>query len=121
MDGIKYSVVSPGHFSPVDRIWVKNYNSAQALCLLSSYFIPYSSILFGAIMILSTLETVPGKTIVSHYGVVTGSTVRSKHAGRDFMAGLKNLFGGELKGYTELLNESRNEAIKRMVSLCRDC
>lgn len=66
-------------------------------------------------MILSTLETVPGKTIVSHYGVVTGSTVRSKHAGRDFMAGLKNLFGGELKGYTELLNESRNEAVKRMV------
>ncbi len=65
-------------------------------------------------MIISTLETVPGKQITEHIGVVTGSTVRTKHAGRDFMAGLKNLFGGELKGYTELLNESRKEAIKRM-------
>lgn len=65
-------------------------------------------------MILTTLETVPGKAIVEHYGVVTGSTVRSKNAGRDLMAGLKNLVGGELKGYTQLLNESRDEAIKRM-------
>lgn len=65
-------------------------------------------------MLLSTLETVPGKKIVRHYGLVTGSTVRTKHAGRDMMAGIKNFFGGELKGYTELLNESRKEAIKRM-------
>lgn len=66
-------------------------------------------------MILTTLETVPGQVIVNHYGVVSGSTVRSKHAGRDFMAGLKNFFGGELKGYTQLLEESRQEAIDRMV------
>ncbi len=66
-------------------------------------------------MILSTLETVPGKTIIEHYGVVTGSTVRTKHAGRDFMAGIKNIFGGELKGYTELLDESRKEAMTRMM------
>lgn len=65
-------------------------------------------------MILTTLETIPGAEVIEHYGLVTGSTVRSKHAGRDLMAGIKNIFGGELKGYTELLNESRKEAIKRM-------
>lgn len=66
-------------------------------------------------MIITTLESVPGKKIEEHYGVVTGSTVRAKHAGRDIMAGFKNVFGGELKGYTELLEESRQEAINRMV------
>lgn len=70
-------------------------------------------------MIITTLETVPGKTITAHYGIVTGSTVRSKHAGRDLMAGLKNVFGGELKGYTELLNESRNESFKRMIAMAQ--
>lgn len=67
-------------------------------------------------MILTTIESVPEKQIVSHYGLVTGSTVRSKHLGRDLMASVKNIFGGELKGYTELLNESRQEAINRMVA-----
>ncbi|MCG8380399.1 MAG: YbjQ family protein [Proteobacteria bacterium] len=66
-------------------------------------------------MILTTLESVPGKTITQHLGLVQGSTVRAKHAGRDIMAGLKNIFGGELKGYTELLHESREEAINRMI------
>jgi uncharacterized protein YbjQ (UPF0145 family) len=66
-------------------------------------------------MILSTTETIPGRTIKRFFGVVTGSTVRSKHIGRDFMAGLKNIFGGELKGYTELLQESREDALARMV------
>ncbi|MBE1300893.1 MAG: heavy metal-binding domain-containing protein [Alteromonadaceae bacterium] len=64
-------------------------------------------------MILTNIETVPGKSIVECYGVVSGSTVRAKHAGRDIMAGLKNLVGGELVGYTELLSESRDEAIER--------
>lgn len=68
-----------------------------------------------ATITLSTLENIPGMTTVEHYGVVTGSTVRSKHAGRDFMAGIKNIFGGELKGYTELLEESRKEAMRRMM------
>ena len=67
-------------------------------------------------MILSNIETVPGKTIVRFFGVVTGSTVRTKHIGRDLMAGLKNIIGGELKGYTELLNEARSDAIERMVA-----
>ncbi len=65
-------------------------------------------------MILSNLEAVPGKTIVEHFGLVQGNTIRAKHIGRDFMAGLKNVFGGELKGYTELLSESRKEAVSRM-------
>ncbi len=65
-------------------------------------------------MILSNTETVPGKTIVAFYGIVSGSTVRAKHIGRDFMAGLKNIVGGELKGYSELLHEAREEAMERM-------
>lgn len=65
-------------------------------------------------MIISNTEEVPGKRIVRFYGVVTGSTVRAKHIGRDFMAGLKNIVGGELKGYTELLQEARGEALERM-------
>lgn len=67
-------------------------------------------------MILSNTETVPGRTITRFYGVVSGSTVRAKHIGRDIMAGLKNLVGGELKGYTELLQESREDAVARMVA-----
>jgi uncharacterized protein YbjQ (UPF0145 family) len=70
-------------------------------------------------MIITTIETVPGRQIEEHYGVVTGSTVRAKHAGRDFMAGLKNIFGGELKGYTQLLEESREQAIERMSEQAR--
>jgi uncharacterized protein YbjQ (UPF0145 family) len=66
-------------------------------------------------MITSTLETVPGATITEHLGIVQGSTVRAKHIGRDFMAGLKNIVGGELRGYTELLGEARDEAFGRMI------
>ena len=66
-------------------------------------------------MLLTNLETVPGKQIVEHFGLVSGSTVRAKHFGKDFLAGLKNSVGGELKAYTELLQESREEATNRMV------
>lgn len=66
-------------------------------------------------MILSNTESVPGKTIVEFHGVVTGNTVRAKHVGRDIMAGLKNIVGGELAGYTELLQDSREEATQRMI------
>ena len=66
-------------------------------------------------MLLTNLEYVPGKNIKSHLGLVQGSTVRSKHVGRDLMAGVKNIFGGELVGYTELLHESREEAVNRMI------
>ena len=67
-------------------------------------------------IILSNTETVPGREIVEFYGVVTGNTVRAKHLGRDIMAGLKNIVGGELAGYTELLQDSRDEATARMVA-----
>ncbi|MHC3995292.1 YbjQ family protein [Thiomicrolovo sp. ZZH C-3] len=65
-------------------------------------------------MEVTNLEYIPNREIVEHFGVVSGSTVRAKHVGRDIMAGLKNVFGGELTGYTELLGESREEAITRM-------
>ena len=65
-------------------------------------------------MIVTNIESVPGRSVVEHYGLVQGSTIRAKHVGRDIMAGFKNLVGGELKGYTELLNESRDEAMNRM-------
>ena len=65
-------------------------------------------------LLLSTLETVPGYRVSRHLGLVQGSSVRAKHMGRDLMAGLKNMVGGELKGYTELLQETRDEAITRM-------
>lgn len=70
-------------------------------------------------MIITNIETVPGKTIVEHFGLVSGSTIRAKHIGRDIMASLKNLVGGELKGYTQLLQESRNQAIDRMTEHAR--
>ncbi|ADN75819.1 protein of unknown function DUF74 [Ferrimonas balearica DSM 9799] len=66
-------------------------------------------------LIITNIETIPGKTITQHLGLVQGNTVRAKHVGRDLMAGLKNIVGGELKGYTELLNEAREEAVGRMI------
>ena len=65
-------------------------------------------------MLLTNIETIPGKTIAVCHGVVSGSSVRSKHVGRDSMAGLKTIVGGELRGYTELLEESREQATERM-------
>ncbi len=66
-------------------------------------------------MLVTNIEIIPGKRITKHLGLVQGSSVRAKHIGRDIMAGLKNIFGGELKGYTELLQESREEATERMI------
>lgn len=67
-------------------------------------------------MIMTTVEGVPDRKIIAHFGIVTGSTVRSKHFGRDLFAGLKNIIGGELKGYTELMEETRDEATERMIA-----
>ena len=67
-------------------------------------------------MIISNLEIIPGKRVLSHLGMVQGSTVRAKHVGKDIFASLKNIVGGELKGYTELMQEAREEAIERMTS-----
>jgi uncharacterized protein YbjQ (UPF0145 family) len=66
-------------------------------------------------VILSNTETVPGKQITRFFGVVSGSTVRAKHIGKDILAGFKNIVGGELKAYTELIAEAREDAIARMI------
>lgn len=67
-------------------------------------------------MLIVNTETVPGKKIIEVKALVQGNTVRAKHVGRDIAASFKNLVGGELKGYTELLIESRREALARMIS-----
>ncbi|MGN1192577.1 MAG: YbjQ family protein [Dorea sp.] len=65
-------------------------------------------------MKLLNIDYIPGKEIDA-IGMVKGTVVMSKNIGKDFMAGMKTLVGGELSGYTEMLNESRQIAIKRMV------
>jgi len=66
-------------------------------------------------MLLATTETVCGKTIVKHLGLVRGNTIRARHIGRDIMAKVKNVVGGEISDYTKLMGESREQAIDRMV------
>lgn len=65
-------------------------------------------------MILVTTETVAGREIAETLGIARGSTIRAKHVGKDIMAGLRTLVGGELKEYSEMLVESRAQAIQRM-------
>ncbi|PIE89230.1 MAG: hypothetical protein CR997_12325 [Acidobacteria bacterium] len=67
-------------------------------------------------MIVVNTEFIPGYQIVAIKGLVQGNTIRAKNVGRDIMASLKNLVGGELRGYTELLTEARREAMQRMLS-----
>lgn len=67
-------------------------------------------------MIVTNIDCVPDKKIVEHFGIVQGSTVRARHAGADFAAGLKNIVGGELKGYTLLLEQTGKEALEHMIS-----
>jgi uncharacterized protein YbjQ (UPF0145 family) len=67
-------------------------------------------------MIVTNLELIPGRRIVAHFGIVQGSTVRAKHVGKDIFASLKNIVGGELRSYTELMQEARDEAVQRMVA-----
>ncbi|TOA50571.1 heavy metal-binding domain-containing protein [Vibrio parahaemolyticus] len=66
-------------------------------------------------MIYTTTDTIPGEEIAEVRGVVTGNVVQSKHIGRDLMAGLKSIVGGEIRGYTEMMTEARDIAIQRMV------
>jgi uncharacterized protein YbjQ (UPF0145 family) len=67
-------------------------------------------------MLVVNTEMVPGYIVQEIKGLVQGNTVRAKHAGRDIAASFKNLVGGELKGYTELLTESRRQAVERMMA-----
>lgn len=67
-------------------------------------------------MIVVNTETLPGYEIIQSLGIVQGNVVRAKHMGRDIAASFKNIVGGELKGYTELLTEARRDASTRMIA-----
>ena len=66
-------------------------------------------------MIVITSSSIPGKEIRKTFGVVRGNTVRARHLGKDIVAGLKTLVGGEIQEYTKLMAESREQSIDRMV------
>ena len=66
-------------------------------------------------MLMSTTETIEGKKIVKHLGLVKGNTIRARHLGRDIMAGLRNIVGGEITDYTKMMAESREQALDRMI------
>jgi uncharacterized protein YbjQ (UPF0145 family) len=66
-------------------------------------------------MIYVNTEEIPGKRVVRVIGIANGSTIRAKHLGKDILAGFKNIVGGELTGYTEMMEEARNEATARML------
>ena len=71
---------------------------------------------FDTKIIVVTSPTVPGKTIIRTLGLVSGNTVRARHVGKDILAGLRNIVGGEINEYAKLLAESREQAIARMVA-----
>ncbi len=71
-------------------------------------------------MLLVTSDTVPGKRIVKVLGLVRGNTIRARHMGRDIMASLRNLVGGEIVEYTKMMAESREQAIDRMVAEAKE-
>jgi uncharacterized protein YbjQ (UPF0145 family) len=66
-------------------------------------------------MLLSTTDAIEGKNIVKHLGLVRGNTIRARHIGRDFLAAMRNLVGGEISDYTKLMAESREQSIDRMI------
>jgi len=66
-------------------------------------------------VLITTSDTIGRKKIVETLGIVKGNTIRAKHIGKDIVAGLRNIVGGEIKEYTEMLSEARDEAMKRMV------
>ena len=71
-------------------------------------------------MILATLNNIPGKQIKESLGLVRGNTIRAKNIGKDIIAGFRNIVGGEIKEYTEALNEAREEAMERMLKNAED-
>lgn len=66
-------------------------------------------------MLMSTTETIEGRRIIKNLGLVKGNTIRARHIGRDIMAGLRNVVGGEISDYTKMMAESREQALDRMV------
>ena len=67
-------------------------------------------------MIVSTTDCIPGQEIKKILGIAKGNVVQSKHIGKDIMAGLKGIVGGEIEQYTELMTDAREEAFKRMLA-----
>jgi len=65
-------------------------------------------------MVIVTTEFVPGKTVARTIGLVRGSTIRARHLGKDIVAGLRGLVGGEITEYTEMMADAREEALRRM-------
>lgn len=70
-------------------------------------------------MMLTTTDVVPGREIVEVLGLVRGSTIRARHVGRDILAGMRSLVGGEVAEYTKLMGESREQALDRMMEEAR--
>lgn len=70
-------------------------------------------------MILSTIETVPGRETVETLGLARGNVIRAKHLGTDIVASLRNLVGGEVSEYTKLMAEAREQALDRMIAQAR--
>ena len=66
-------------------------------------------------MLISTTDKIEGRKIVKHLGLVRGNTIRARHIGRDIMAVLRNMVGGEISDYTKMMAESREQALDRMV------
>ena len=71
-------------------------------------------------MILSTTDNIPGREILEILDIARGSTVRARNVGRDIFAGLKNLIGGEITEYTQLMSDAREQALDRMVADAED-
>jgi len=67
-------------------------------------------------MLIVTTETVEGRKVVETLGLVRGNTIRARHVGRDIMAGLRTIVGGEIKDYTQMLSRARDQAVQRMVA-----
>lgn len=76
----------------------------------------YDTVRPSDMILTSNTEFIPGYRIVRYHGLVQGNTIRAKNIGRDIMAGLKSVVGGEISGYTELMTEARGEALERMVN-----
>jgi uncharacterized protein YbjQ (UPF0145 family) len=71
-------------------------------------------------MIIATSSVIPGKEIKKSFGIVRGNTIRARHIGKDILAVIKNIFGGEIEEYTKLLAESRDQAIDRMIEQAKE-
>ena len=71
-------------------------------------------------MILSSMETIPGKKVVKSLGIAKGNTIRARNIGKDILAVFKNMIGGEIEEYTKLMGEAREQALDRMKGMAEE-